>query len=99
MSEMSIKDISSVPFEKIGSEKSISHDPISDFKKTLSQSVDELNQLLTQADQSAQEMLLGKQDIHQAMIAMEQANISLRMMIQIKNKIMAAYEQIMQMQI
>jgi flagellar hook-basal body complex protein FliE len=79
-------------------EKPISHDPISDFKTALSQSIDEVNQLLAQADQSTQEMLLGKQDIHQAMIAMEQANISLRLMIQIRNKIIAAYEQIMQMQ-
>ena len=98
MSDMNVKDVLSVPFEEMGSEKSISHDPISDFKKTLSQSIDEVNQLLTQADQSTQEMVLGKQDIHQAMIAMEQANISLRLMIQIRNKIIAAYEQIMQMQ-
>jgi len=98
MSDLNVKDVLSVPLEKMGSGKPVSHDPLSDFKRTLSQSIDEVNQLLAQADQSTQEMVLGKQDIHQAMIAMEQANISLRLMIQIRNKIIAAYEQIMQMQ-
>jgi len=96
---MTVKNVLSVPFEKIGIDKPISHDPISDFKTALSQSIDEMNQLLAQADQSTQEMILGKQDIHQAMIAMEQAGISLRMMIQVRNKILAAYEEIMRMQL
>lgn len=78
--------------------QSISHDPISDFKKVLNQSIDHLNQQLKQADQVTQEMVLGEKDIHQAMIALEQANISLRLMIQIRNKILSAYEEIMRMQ-
>jgi flagellar hook-basal body complex protein FliE len=98
MNDMNIKNVLSVPFEKIGSEKPISYDPISDFKKALSQSVDDLNKQLLQADQNTQEMVLGEKDIHQAMIALEQANISLRMIIQIRNKIIAAYEEIMRMQ-
>ena len=95
---MNVKDVLSAPFEQMGTQKPISHDPISDFKRALSQSIDEVNQLLAQADQTTQEMVLGKQDIHQAMITMEQANISLRLMIQVRNKIISAYEQIMQMQ-
>jgi len=38
-------------------------------------------------------------DIHQAMVAMEQANVSFRLMVQVRNKMMAAYEEIMRMQI
>jgi flagellar hook-basal body complex protein FliE len=98
MEDIRIKNVLSAPFEKMGTGQPISHDPISDFKKALSQSIDEMNKLLALADQSTQEMILGKQDIHQAMIAMEQANINLRMMIQVRNKIMAAYDEIMRMQ-
>lgn len=98
MSDMNIKNVLSGPFEKVGSNPPISHDPISDFKRALSQSVDDLNKQMAAANQSVEEMLLGKQDIHQAMIAMEQAGISLRLMIQIRNKIIAAYEEIMRMQ-
>jgi len=42
--------------------------------------------------------MLGKIDVHQAMIAIEQAHLSLRLMIQIRNKIIAAYEEIMRIQ-
>ena len=73
-------------------------DPITDFKKALSQSIEDLNTQLSQADQSAQEMALGRADVHQSMIAMEQANLSLRLMINVRNKILAAYEEIMRMQ-
>jgi flagellar hook-basal body complex protein FliE len=78
--------------------KPVSQDVLGDFKKTLSQSIEDVNKMLTQADQSAQEMVTGKQDIHEAMISMEEANISLRMMTQVRNKILAAYEEIMRMQ-
>jgi len=98
MSDLNIKNILSFPMGKTEHSQSVSRDPFSDFKKTLTQSIDELNRLLTSGDQSTQEMVLEKEDIHQAMIAMEQANLSLRMMIQVRNKIIAAYEEIMRMQ-
>jgi flagellar hook-basal body complex protein FliE len=99
MDDLHIKNVLSVPSGIIEKGKSISRDPISDFKKALSQSMNDLNNQLIQADQSAQEMVMGEKDIHQAMMALEQANISLRMMIQIRNKIIAAYEEIMRMQL
>jgi len=98
MDEMNVKEILSVPTEKIEKRDSIPHDPLSDFKRALSESINDLNRRLAQADRSTEEMILGEKDIHEAMLALEQANISLRMMIEIRNKIIAAYEEIMRMQ-
>jgi len=98
MSEMDIRNVVSTPLEKTERNKSIQHNPLSDFKDVLSQSVRDVNQQLVQGDQSTQEMVLGKKDVHQTMIALEQANLSLRLLIQVRNKIISAYEQIMQMQ-
>ena len=95
---MDINPVSLNPFGGIERNKSVPHDPVSDFKKALSQSIDDLSQQMSEANQSVEEMLLGKKDIHQTMIAMEQAGISLRLMIQVRNKIIAAYEEIMRMQ-
>lgn len=75
------------------------HDPLSDFKKVMQGSIQEVNSLLNQADRTTQEMVLGKQDIHQAMVNLEQANLSLRLMLQVRNKMISAYEEIMRMQI
>ncbi len=99
MDDLQVKGISSLPLEKARPEKKVAHDPVSDFKKILSQSVEEVNGLLTNADQSAQEMVAGKMDIHQAMIAIEQASISFSLLLQVRNKMLEAYQQIMQMQI
>lgn len=98
MDEMNVKDVLSNPFRGAEEVKPIPHDPLSDFKRMFSQSIDELNRELAQADQSTQEMVLGKKDVHQAMIALEQANLSLRLLIQIRNKIISAYEEIMRIQ-
>jgi flagellar hook-basal body complex protein FliE len=75
------------------------HDPLTDFKKVMKGSLQEVNHLLGEADQTTREMVLGKQDIHQAMVAIEQANLSLRLMLQVRNKMISAYEEIMRMQI
>jgi flagellar hook-basal body complex protein FliE len=84
--------------EGMGNEKRPSRNALSDFKNALSDSIREMDRLLSQADLSAQEMVTGKKDIHQAMIDMEQAQISLRMMIQVRNKIISAYEEMMRIQ-
>jgi len=99
MDDLQVKGISSPPLEKAGSEKRVAHDPVSDFKKILSQSVEEVNGLLTTADHSAQEMVAGRMDIHQAMVAIEQANVSFLLLLQVRNKMIEAYQQIMQMPI
>jgi len=98
MGEMSVKNVSPFPGGSIQSSKSVSGDPLSDFKKELGQSIHDLNKQLIQADQTVQDMALGRTDIHQAMLSLEQAYVSLRMMIQVRNKIIAAYEEIMRMQ-
>ena len=99
MGDMEVKSVLSVPSGRAESHGAVRHDPVSDFQKVLSESLGEVNKKLTEADQNVQEMVLGKRDIHQAMIAIEQANLSLRMVIQIRNKLIAAYEELMRMQV
>jgi len=99
MDEMNVGNVLSGSFEKATIGKAKPQDLVSDFKKALSQSIGELNTQLSRADESAQEMALGRADIHQTMITMEQANLSLRLMIDVRNKIIAAYEEIMRLQL
>jgi len=99
MRDLKIQEMAPSPLERGIRGKKVSHDPISDFKKILSKSVRETNHLLSQADQATQEMVLGQKDVHQAMIALEQANLAFRLMIQVRNKMISAYEEIMRMQV
>lgn len=95
---MNINDVLSVPLMNQEIDRKGNPDPLSDFKKALGQSIDELNRLSDEAEQKVQGMVMGETDIHEAMIAMEKAGISLKLMIQVRNKVIAAYEEIMRMQ-
>ncbi len=96
---MKIDDMLSIPTIRQELNSKLNADPLSDFKKALNHSIAELNRLSNEADQKIHEMIIGETDIHEAMIAMEKVGISLRLMLQIRNKIMAAYEEIMRMQV
>jgi flagellar hook-basal body complex protein FliE len=98
MNVTDIKDVSLFPSEKIFNRQHVRHDPISDFKEILTRSVNEVNELAAESNRSVEQMLLGKTDIHQAMIAMEKAGISFSLLLQVRNKIITAYEEIMRMQ-
>lgn len=53
-----------------------------------------------QADQAVQTLHGGgEKNLHEAMIAMEQADISLRYLVQVRNKAIEAYQEIMRMQL
>jgi flagellar hook-basal body complex protein FliE len=102
MKDLEFKNIISSPTDRAldptGRKKEAGQDPLSDFKTVLSASVKEVDRHLHQADQSIQEMSLGKIDIHNAMIDIEKADISFRMLMQVRNRAIAAYEEIMRMQ-
>ena len=99
MSNLKIHDLLSVPAWEGGKEKVQTRDILQDFQKILSDSIGEVDRLTKEADRSVQEMALGKVDIHEAMIAMEKANIAFRLMVQVRNKMIGAYEEIMRMQV
>ena len=70
------------------------------FKESLAQTVREIDGLQKEANQAIETMAAGEpKDVHEVMIAMEKAGISLRLMVQVRNKIMTAYEEIMRLQV
>jgi len=71
----------------------------SDFMKTLNNAMDQVGQLQSEADGKVAQLLSGNgQDVHSAMIAVEKANLAFAMMVQVRNKIVAAYQQVSGMQ-
>jgi flagellar hook-basal body complex protein FliE len=70
------------------------------FADTLKEAVGTVNTLQKDADKQAQNLATGKTtDIPQVMMAAEKADIALRMMVQVRNKIISAYEEVMKMQV
>ena len=70
------------------------------FGNMLARSLSDVNQLKLEADEAVANLAAGKQkDIHTTMIALEKADISFRLMMEVRNKIIDAYHEIMRMQV
>jgi len=70
------------------------------FGSMLTDSLKQVNRLQVEADSSINDLATGRQtDIHQTMIAMEKASISFELLMQIRNKVISAYDRIMRMPI
>jgi len=69
------------------------------FGNMLARSLEEVNRLHMAADEAVEELAAGKQkNIHETMIAMEKADVAFQLLMQVRNKIISAYETIMRMQ-
>ena len=67
----------------------------SDFLETFKNAVGQVKDLQSQADTQVAGMLSGDgQDVHSAMIAVEKANLSFELMVQVRNKIVSAYQEV-----
>ncbi len=70
------------------------------FADTLKNAIGEVNQAQQVSDQKIQELATGRtDDVASVMIATEKADIALRTMMQVRNKIIDAYQEIMRMQV
>ena len=67
----------------------------SEFMNTLRTAMDQVGQLQSEADGKVAQLLTGNgQDVHSAMIAVEKAGLAFQMMVQVRNKIVQAYQQV-----
>lgn len=74
--------------------------PGADFGSALKQAVGSLQQLGSQADSSSLALAKGDPiDIHEVMLANEQASLGFSMALQVRNKLVDAYSEIMRMSI
>ena len=72
----------------------------SSFVKVLQQSIDQVNRLQLEADANINDLATGKQtDLHQTMIAVEKASVSFELLMQIRNKVISAYDNLMRTQV
>jgi flagellar hook-basal body complex protein FliE len=82
-----------------GSAVSIEEHGPSDFMQTLREAIGQVGALQADADGKVAQLASGSgQDVHSAMIAVEEANLSFQMMVQVRNKILQAYQQVSGMQ-
>lgn len=84
----------SKPVEKTGDKSS------SSFGELLTRSIEEVNSQQVDSEVKVSEFLAGRDNgIHQTMLSMEKADISMRLLVKVRNKAVEAYREIMRLQV
>lgn len=70
------------------------------FIGSLEESLQEVNALQKDADLAINALATGdSQNVHEAMLAVSKADLAFRMTMQVRNKIVEAYQEVMRMQV
>ena len=69
------------------------------FAGVLAKLVNDVDSSNAAANEAVTQMLAGKVDVHEAMIALQRAETSLELVVQMRNKLVQAYQDIMRMPI
>tara|TARA_B100000686_G_scaffold349174_1_gene441920 strand:+ start:700 stop:1008 length:309 start_codon:yes stop_codon:yes gene_type:complete len=70
------------------------------FSETLEESLNQVNVLQNDADSAIEDLSTGKShSIHETMISVNKADIAFRMTMQVRNKIVEAYQEVLRLQV
>lgn len=68
-----------------------------DFSNTLKDLLGKVDESADAANDAVSKMVDGTGDVHEAMIALQKADVMLQMTVQIRNKLVQAYQDVMRM--
>jgi len=70
-----------------------------EFAQRIKAAILDVNEKQLISDDSIEKVIKGEMGIHEGMMAMGKAETSLKILAQVRNKVMAAYNEVMRMQI
>lgn len=93
---ISLRELEGLQGKSIGNVK-----PSSDsFSNIFGQLVQEVNRKQVDANSAVNGILSGQNvNLHQAVIAMEEASVSFQLMVEVRNKLLESYQELMRMQV
>lgn len=69
------------------------------FGELVAGEIDKVNQAMNESDELIEGLATGKSsDVHGTMIAMQKADLSFKMLLAVRNKVLSAYEEVMRTQ-
>lgn len=68
-----------------------------DFSQKLQDAVAKVDELQTQADAESQKLANGEGNLHETMLALEKADVAMKVALKVRNKILDAYNEVMRM--
>lgn len=68
------------------------------FDKVMQDAINKISDIQEEAERAVKELASGG-DVTQAIIAMEKADMSFQLMVEVRNKLLSAYDELMRMQV
>ena len=83
---------------ELGKLTSTGKDSAKGFDAVMQDAIGKISQVQNDAEKAVTELASGG-DVTQALISMEKADMSFNLMVEVRNKLLSAYEEIMRMQV
>lgn len=91
--------IASGEFHKIEA-KERAKESVENFESVLKEFIKDVNQLQNEAGEAIEKAITGEiSDIHDVMIAVEKAKTSFELLMEVRNKMLEAYKELMRLQV
>ncbi|GMQ79595.1 MAG: flagellar hook-basal body complex protein FliE [Thermodesulfobacteriota bacterium] len=94
MNDIRIRDLQQATVQKIDN---VNKKQTEGFGEVIKGAINRVNGLEIDSNRSIMELLNGKKDISETMINLQKANVSMRLLLTIRNKAVEAYREIMNM--
>jgi flagellar hook-basal body complex protein FliE len=96
-----LQELNSLAARAGGQEQTPAAGGAPDFSETLKATLDQVNNAQQQAGQLAQQFDLNAPDVnlHDVMVSLQKASLSFQTMVQVRNRLVSAYQEIMNMQV
>ena len=94
MADIKIENLQQAPFKN---NEKVKQNEAGEFANLIKGAIKRVDSLEKDADRSIVDLLQGKADIHETMIALQKADVSMRLFLSIRNKVVEAYREIMRM--
>ena len=91
MSDLKVEGLGQIPFQISNSTTQQRPD---EFSQVIKDAIHKVNRLDKEADRSIMDLLKGKGDVHETMISLQKVDISMRLLLTIRNKAIDAYKEV-----
>jgi len=90
----------SLEIQKSVSSKATPYEAQKSFSSFLKESIEKVNESQIESDQLTEKLALGQDvDLHQVMIASQKASVTMQLTLEVRNKAIEAYQEMMRMQV
>ena len=92
-------DLLSIPVRRPGVPSPTAATPSASFGETLGRALGEVEKLQQSADRESARVAEGGGNLHETALALEKADVAMRLAVKVRNRVVEAYQEVMRMSV